>query len=210
MRLAQRASISGRIFPCAIPSRHGDGCRHGAHAGCSAMAWRRFSWRGLPRRLGRGRLSWRMAWGRVGRRLAWRLGPSRMGRRLGLAARRLGSRLGRRLGRRMLELRLGLGRRLGLGLRSRLGDRSRDSAARGRDRGQRRSTRLWRRSGLLGEAADLDSGRTLSWPAPGEYLLLRSASGRKQDRPRGKGFENCKTRAAIMNICSAFTANTYL
>ena len=111
--------------------------------------------------------------GRLGRRLAWRglawrrLGPARMGWRLGLPARRLG--LGRWLGRRLWELRLGLGRRLGLGLGSGLGDRGGDRARRGRDRF---AAGLWRRSGLLGQAARLDRWRPLSWPAACQHLLL--------------------------------------
>ena len=36
---------------------------------------------------------------------------------------------------------------------------------------------LWRRSGLLGQAAGLDSGRPLSWPAAREHLQL-SLDGR--------------------------------
>ena len=150
---------------------------------------------------------------RLGRRLAWRLGPARMGRRLGLAARWLGRWLGPWLGRRLLELRLGLGRRLGLGLGRRLGlglgsglgDRSHGRARRGRDRF---AAGLWRRSWLLGPAAGLDSRRALSWPAPREHLHVTVSSAVGFRHLRGKGFEDRKTRAAIMNICSAFTANT--
>ena len=72
-------------------------------------------------------------------------------------------RLGRWLARRLLELRLGLG--LGYGL----GDRSRGGPGRGRDRF---AAGLWRRSGLLGQAARLDRRRALSWPAACQHLLL--------------------------------------
>ena len=85
----------------------------------------------------------------------------------------------------------GLGRRLGLGLRSRLGDRSRDSAARGRDRGQRRAAGLWR-FGLLGPAAGLDIGRPLSWTAAREHVQLTSAGRWKQIVREGQGSKTVK------------------
>ena len=94
---------------------------------------------------------WHGGWGRPG----WGGGG------LGMAARWLGSWLGRRL----LELRLGLGRRLGLG--SGLGACGDGRARWGRDRF---AACLWRRPGVLGQAARLDGGRPLSWPTAREHL----------------------------------------
>ena len=129
-----------------------------------------------------------MAW----RGLAWR--------RLGLAARRLGWRLGRRL----LELqRLGLGRWLGLGLGSGLGDCGGDRARRGRDRF---TASLWRRSGLLGQAACLDSERPLYGPAAGERLLLSQKAAASAS---GKEELTINAEAAILNVCSASTVNIH-
>ena len=180
-------------------ARNGDGGRDSVDAGRGSVPWRRrrLSWRRLPwRRLWRRRLSRRrlgrrrLAWRRLGRRLAWRLGPARMGRRrLGLAARGLGW-LGWWLGRRLLELRLG--RRLGLGLGSGLGDRGGDRAHRGRDR---IAAGLWRRTGLLGQAARLDGERPLSGPAAREHLLLSILLCRaRQPRLQVKKIENRKLK----------------
>jgi hypothetical protein len=63
----------------------------------------------------------------------------------------------------------GLGWWLGLGLGSGLGDRGGDRARRGRGRF---AAGLWRRSGLLGQSARLNSQRPLSWPAACQHLLV--------------------------------------
>jgi hypothetical protein len=63
----------------------------------------------------------------------------------------------------------GAGWWLGLGLGSGLGDRGGGCARRGRDRF---AAGLWRRSGLLGQAARLDGERPLYGPAARERLLL--------------------------------------
>jgi hypothetical protein len=65
---------------------------------------------------------------------------------------------------------------------------------------------------LLGQATRLDRERPLYGPAVGEHLHvnLNAAVGRSRGRRHfaGKGVESVNFEPAILNVCSAFIANT--